>query len=96
MKRFEQLHFDEQNLLVIHLMKAFCENDCGSVEQLAHRHDCSVREVWRDICADTGLDECEPWEGYPDPPWGWPPAEGQARYRNEATPYFAPKGTRGR
>ena len=68
MKTFEQLHLDEQTQLLGQLMETLGDNDCYSVDELARRRDCSLREVWRDICADTGLDECEPWNGFPKMP----------------------------
>jgi hypothetical protein len=68
MKRFERLHLVEQNQLLIQLLEALGESKCSSIQELSQHRDCSVREAWRDICADTGLDQCEPWDGFPNLP----------------------------
>jgi hypothetical protein len=54
MKKFEQLHLDKQNQLLIQVLETLGESNCSGIQELAQRRDCSVREVWRDICADTG------------------------------------------
>src|SRR5258708_16434584 len=42
------------------------------------------QEFWRQICADAGFDECEPWQGFPAPPVDLPPAPGGERKLPEA------------
>ena len=41
--------------------------DAGSVEEAAKKRDKTPLQWWRDHCADAGLDECEPWLGFPGP-----------------------------
>jgi predicted transcriptional regulator len=53
MKSFEQLHLDEQNHLLIKILETLGESQCSSIEELAQQRGSSLRNVWRDICADT-------------------------------------------
>ena len=87
---FETLHAEEQLELACTAIGWFGTHKCPTIERLADEREESVLEFWRDICAEAGLDECEPWKSYPAPPtkenWNWPerdrelPPEWQARY----------------
>jgi hypothetical protein len=83
MKKFEQLPFDDQGKLLDAGLKILDDCNCNTLEQLAAQRGCSVRDVWRLICTNAGLEECEPWVASPKqfesgefPPW----AEVESRY----------------
>jgi hypothetical protein len=42
--------------------------NCGTIETFAKENGLTVREFWRDICANKGFDQCEPWNGFPEGP----------------------------
>jgi hypothetical protein len=65
MKRFEQLHIHDQIQLLLAELEVITAEPCNSVEELAETQGVTVLGVWREICAEAGLDECTPWEGFP-------------------------------
>jgi len=81
MKRFEQLDARDQILLMTRLIKKFADSGyldrChGSVAEWARAAGLDAFDIWRDVCADAGLDECVPWPGYPKGPKDFPAARG--------------------
>jgi len=73
MKTFEQLDARDQVLLMTGLIKKFADSGyldrChGSVAEWARAAGLNAFDIWRDVCADVGLDECVPWPGYPKGP----------------------------
>jgi len=84
MKRFEQLDARDQILLMTRLIKTFADSGyldrChGSVAEWARAAGLDAFDIWRDVCADAGLDECVPWPGYPKGPKDFPEARGDHR-----------------
>jgi hypothetical protein len=81
MKRFEELEARHQILLMVRLVKKFADSGyldkChGSVAEWARAAGLDPFDIWRDVCADVGLDECVPWHGYPKGPKDLPESRG--------------------
>lgn len=81
MKTFEQLDARDQILLMVRLVKKFADSGyldrChGSVAEWARATGLDPFDIWRDVCADVGLDECVPWPGYPKGPKDLPGSGG--------------------
>jgi hypothetical protein len=79
MKSFGQLDARDQVLLITRLIAKFADSGyldrChGSVAEWARATGRDAFEIWRDVCADVGIDECEPWPGYPKGPKDFPNA----------------------
>ena len=79
MKRFDQLDARDQVLLMTKLITKFTDSGyldrChGSVAEWARAAGLDAFGIWRDVCADVGLDECVPWPGYPKGPKDFPAA----------------------
>ena len=68
MKRFEDLHIEDQMRLALEALRMTTAGNCGTIETFAKENGLTVREFWRDICANEGFDECEPWKGFPEGP----------------------------
>jgi hypothetical protein len=68
MRKFEQLHAEEGFDLALEAMRVMLDAKCNTLEQLIAKRDCTPRELWREICADRGFDEVEPWPGFPAGP----------------------------
>ena len=81
MKRFEELHVEDQNMLLLTLFTTFTAAGCKSVDELAERQGSTNLEVWQQICAEAGFDECRPWTNYPatEPLMNLPPSPGSDR-----------------
>jgi hypothetical protein len=79
MKQFEDLHIDDQNRLLICVLEKLAATSSRTIEDVAREQGETVNELWCDICAETGLDVCQPWRGYPDRPTDLPPARGGHR-----------------
>jgi hypothetical protein len=80
MKKFKQLHMNDQLALLATGLNAVADAGPGKgIEQVARAEGKSPQEWWHDVCADTGLDECEPWQGFPELPAQLPPAPGGDR-----------------
>ncbi len=75
MKKFEDLHIDNQILLQMGVLERL-GGTCNRLADVAVRDGCTVDDIWRDICDEAGLDLCEPWPGFPEPPHDLPPALG--------------------
>ena len=81
MKRFDHLDARDQILLMTRLITKFADSGyldrChGSVAEWARAAGLDAFDIWRDVCADVGLDECVPWPGYPKGPKDLPAARG--------------------
>jgi hypothetical protein len=81
MKRFEELEARHQIFLMVRLVKKFADSGyldrChGSVAEWARTAGLDPFDIWRDVCADAGLDECVPWHGYPKGPKDLPESRG--------------------
>jgi hypothetical protein len=68
MQKFEQLHIEDQLDLALEALRLMFDGKCHTLEQLIAKRDCTPRELWREICAERGYDECEPWLGWAPPP----------------------------
>jgi hypothetical protein len=68
MKRFEDLHIEDQMRLALEARRMMTAGNCGTIERFARENELTVREFWRDVCANEGFDECEPWNGFPEGP----------------------------
>jgi hypothetical protein len=80
-KRFDQLDPRDQILLMTRLITKFADSGyldrChGSVTEWARAARLDPFDIWREVCADVGLDECMPWPGYPQGPKDFPAARG--------------------
>ena len=78
-KSFGQLDARDQVLLITRLITKFADSGyldrChGSVAEWARAAGLDAFDIWRDVCADVGLDECAPWPGYPKGPKDFPDA----------------------
>jgi hypothetical protein len=67
-KKFEQLHIEDQVRLVLEAMRMISAGKCGTIERFARENDFTPAEFWREVCAAEGFDECEPWAGFPAGP----------------------------
>lgn len=68
MRRFEDIHATEQTDILLELLKFCADNNTNSVARAAADNDITVLELWQDICATCGYDECVPWRDYPAKP----------------------------
>jgi hypothetical protein len=68
MKKFEQLHLEDQLRIALFMLQTIFGAKQGMIEQYAAATGQTVHEVWQMVCAEVGLDECEPWIGYPAGP----------------------------
>jgi hypothetical protein len=84
MKRFEQPHIHNQIQLLISELETITASPYNRIEELAEAQGVTALDVWREICAEAGLDECTPWEGFPAMPTNLPDAPGGSRKLPEA------------
>jgi hypothetical protein len=68
MRKFEQLHAEDGLDLALEALRLMCEARCPTLERLIAKRDCTPLDLWREICAERGYDECEPWQGWPAGP----------------------------
>jgi hypothetical protein len=68
MMKFEDLHVTEQLELALTIIGWFGVHKCPTINRLAVARDQSVTELWVDVCAEVGIDLCEPWHDYPAAP----------------------------
>jgi len=68
MQKFEQLPAEVGFDIAVEALRVMLDGRCKTLEQLIEKRDCTPRELWREICADRGYDECEPWQGWPAGP----------------------------
>jgi hypothetical protein len=62
--KFEQLHAEDQADIILEMLRLMFDGRHRSVDELASAQDKTPPELWRDVCAELGL-ECQPWDGYP-------------------------------
>ena len=66
MRRFFDLPHHDQALLLVRMVQLIAKGDAyTSIEEVAARRSTSPQLLWLKICADEGLDACEPWPGFP-------------------------------
>jgi hypothetical protein len=46
--------------------KAIAALHVRNIRRVAKIKEQSPADLWREICEELGLDQCEPWPGYPD------------------------------
>ena len=68
MRKFEQLHAEDGLDLALEALRLMCDARCNTLKRLIAKRDCTPLELWREICAERGFDECEPWQNWPEPP----------------------------
>jgi hypothetical protein len=78
-EEFEDLHIDDQKRLLISVLQLLADNGARTLGNAAADQGISVDELWREVCAEAGLDGCHPWAGYPGRPHSLPPARGGDR-----------------
>lgn len=84
MKKFKQLDARDQislstRLIIKFLDSGYLDRRHGSVAKWVRAAGLNAFDIWRDVCADVGLDECVPWPGYPKGPKDFPEARGNHR-----------------
>jgi hypothetical protein len=67
MQKFEQLHITDQMVILARVIGMLADGGQKSFEELATAKEQTVLDVWRDICAEAGIDECVPWRGFSGP-----------------------------
>lgn len=67
MRKFEQLHAEEQLDIALEALRAMFDGRCPTLKRLIAKRGCTAAELWREIIEERGFD-CEPWEGWPLPP----------------------------
>jgi hypothetical protein len=77
MKKFEQLHITDQMVILARVIGMLADGGHKSIEEIAKAREQTILDIWRDICAEAGIDECVPWRGFSGPPkyCRWRPAE---------------------
>lgn len=68
MRKFEEINAEQGFDLALEALRVMCDARCPSLKRLIEKRGCTAAELWREICAERGYDECEPWRGWPDPP----------------------------
>src|SRR6266550_1450601 len=66
MTKFEQLHVKDATALLCKMVQIITSNGSRGIREFTQAIGQTPLELWRDICAEAGLDECEPWDGYPE------------------------------
>jgi hypothetical protein len=84
MKKFEQLHITDQMVILARVIGMLADGGQKSIEQVATAKEQTVLDVWRDICAGAGIEECVPWRGFSGPPKCLPMAPGGERLWHDA------------
>lgn len=65
MIKFEQLNAEDKINLTLEILLMMFDGEHRTVEELASTNGQTVHELWQDVCDEVGLDECEPWQGFP-------------------------------
>jgi len=68
MLKFDRLHAEDRIELAIEALRVMFDAKCHTIKQVIEKRGCTPRELWREICAERGYDECEPWNGWPAAP----------------------------
>jgi hypothetical protein len=66
MTKFEQLHAKDATALLCKMVEIITCDGSRGIREYTQATGQTPHELWRDICAEAGLDECEPWDGYPE------------------------------
>ncbi len=65
MKSFDELPVDDQLQLCLEVFRAMAAAHAADIRHTAEIRGESPAELWRQICREASLEECEPWTGYP-------------------------------
>lgn len=68
MKKFAELHANDGIELALEAARVMVDARCYTLAQVIAKRGCTPRDLWREICAGAGYDECEPWHNWPEPP----------------------------
>jgi len=63
--KFEQMHIEDQIVLLFKMREIIAENNCKTIHEFADMRGMEPRELWPELCVEAGFEECEPWIGYP-------------------------------
>jgi hypothetical protein len=64
--KFNELHAEDVTSLMFKMVEIIAGEGCRGIHHLAETRGKTPLELWPEFCAEAGLDECEPWDGYPD------------------------------
>jgi len=64
--KFEELHAEDVAALLFKMVEIIATDGCRGIHDFARARGQTPLELWPEFCAEAGLDECEPWPGYPD------------------------------
>jgi hypothetical protein len=67
-KKFNDLHVDDQLYLCVEVFRAMFAARAGNICSTAEIRQKTTDELWQQICNEICLEECIPWEGYPYDP----------------------------
>jgi len=65
MKQFADLPTNDQIVLMLAVFEELIAKGHKSIDEAVAAQDMTANDWWRRICADEGLDECEPWSAFP-------------------------------
>jgi len=63
--RFDELRVDDQLHLCVEVLRAMLAARARDICSTAEVREESTEELWRHICREICLEECDPWVGYP-------------------------------
>jgi hypothetical protein len=65
MQKFEQIRTKDQVGLLIRMLRMIAAGGCKTIQEFAETRGQTPFDVWPEVCLEEGLNECEPWNGYP-------------------------------
>src|SRR4051812_44814717 len=65
MKTFDELYIGDQLHLCVEVFRAMAATRAQNIHRAAEVRDETPDELWRKVCDEICIDECEPWSGYP-------------------------------
>jgi hypothetical protein len=78
MRQFSDLSPHEQALLLVKVVQLVANGDSYiSIEEVAAGRNNTSQQLWLKICSDEGMDDCEPWNGFPELPKYFPRRDGR-------------------
>jgi hypothetical protein len=63
--KFEELLPEDGFILLMAMVRIIADAGCRGIDEYAQATDRTPFELWPEFCAAAGVDECEPWRGYP-------------------------------
>ncbi len=66
MKTFNELQVSDQLHLCVEIFRAMLAARAQNISHAAQVREETPGELWRQICHEVSLEECEPWMGYPN------------------------------